>query len=143
MQRTEDLRRLGKWIEMLGHCRPLLAEMHDERIDQSYLQMRTLPLVISCDRIQRARKLSAQRLDQSLCKLIMAECLNGSPRRLSELRKCLSQRVRQNLVVETFRKAFRRHDVNPLVRKATRQRTSSSLRKLSFASLATCVLASL
>ena len=105
--------------------------------------MRTLPIIISRDRIQRARKLSAQRLDQSLCKLIMTERLNGSPRRLSELPKRLGQRVRQNLVVETFRKAFLRHDVNPFLRKAAFQRTSSSLRKLSFASLTTCALASL
>lgn len=52
MQRTEDLRRLRKWIEMLGHCRPLLAEMHDERIDQGDLQMRAVSLIISRDRIK-------------------------------------------------------------------------------------------
>ncbi len=54
MQCAEDLRWLRKWIEMLGYCSPLLAEMPDERIDQSDLQMRTVPFIISRDRIQCA-----------------------------------------------------------------------------------------
>ena len=87
MQSPEDLHRLRKWIEVLGHCRSLLAEMNDERINQSNLQMRTITLIISRDRIERARKLFTERLDQSLGKLVMTKRLNSSPRRFSEFRK--------------------------------------------------------